>query len=114
MTAWQKWFVGAVAAPLCLVTVAGPVAASPKPGDNPKLDRALNDRAHKGGSSLSRVIVVLKDGADASDDFRKVHGRAGRNLSTVRFCTFRIASSKCLPIRTRSPACTSTAAPMPI
>ena len=83
VTAWQKWFVGAVAAPLCLVTVAGPVAASPKPGDNPKLDRALNDRAHKGGSSLSRVIVVLKDGADASDDFRKVHGRAGRNLPLV-------------------------------
>ena len=31
-----------------------------KPGDHPKLDRTLNDRANSGGTNTSRVIVVLK------------------------------------------------------
>ena len=50
---------------LALVSVLGgppPVMAAPGqgPGDHPKLDRKLNDRNGKGGTS--RAIILLKPG----------------------------------------------------
>jgi serine protease AprX len=61
--------------------MAAPAAA--KPGDHRKLDRKLNDRADRGGSGTSRVIVTLKPGWDASGDFRGVGGRLGRRLGLI-------------------------------
>jgi serine protease AprX len=75
--------VGGAAALLCLAGAAAPAAAKPKPGDHPKLDRKLNDRAERGGVHRSRVIVILKPGADGSADFRRINGRLGRRLSLL-------------------------------
>ena len=65
----------------CLLGMAAPVAA--RPGDHRKLDRKLNDRADRGGSGTSRVIVTLKPGWDASGDIRNVGGRLGRRLGLI-------------------------------
>src|SRR5512141_1007230 len=81
VTHWRRWLAGAAATLICLL---GPTAiASAGPGDHPKLDRKLNDRAKKGGASTSRVIVVLKPGWDASSDDKKVGGRLGRRLGLI-------------------------------
>src|SRR5512140_562164 len=72
---------GAAATLLCLIGPAG--VASAAPGDHPKLDRKLNDRAKAGGAGLSRVIVTLKPGWDASSDFKKVGGKLGRSLGLI-------------------------------
>jgi serine protease AprX len=71
---------GAATALLCLLGAAAPAAA--KPGDHYKLDRKLNDRADRGGSNTSRVIITLKPGWDGSNDFKQF-GRLGRKLGLV-------------------------------
>jgi serine protease AprX len=71
---------GAAAALLCLLGAAAPAAA--KPGDHYKLDRKLNDRAEKGGSNTSRVIITLKPGWDGSTDFKQ-YGKLGRKLGLI-------------------------------
>jgi len=71
---------GAAATLICLLGAAAPAAA--KPGDHYKLDRKLNDRAAKGASGTSRVIVTLKPGWDASNDFKR-YGRLGRKLDLI-------------------------------
>ncbi len=81
MTHWRKLTAGVAIALACLLGVAAPVAA--KPGDHRKLDRKLNDRANRGGSGTSRVIVTLKPGWDASGDFKSVGGRLGRRLGLI-------------------------------
>ena len=81
MTHWRKITAGAAIAIACLLGVAAPAAA--KPGDHHKLDRKLNDRADRGGSGTSRVIVTLKPGWDASGDVRNLGGRLGRRLGLI-------------------------------
>jgi len=71
---------GTAIAVACLLGAAAPVAA--KPGDHYKLDRKLNDRADRGGSNTSRVIITLKPGWDGSNDFKQ-YGRLGRKLGLV-------------------------------
>ena len=66
----------------CLSARGGRAAAA-KPGDHHKLDRKLNDRADRGGSGTSRVIVTLKPGWDASGDVRNLGGRLGRRLGLI-------------------------------
>ena len=80
MTQWRKLVAGAAATLICLLGAAAPAAA--KPGDHYKLDRKLNDRAAKGASGTSRVIVTLKPGWDASNDFKR-YGRLGRKLDLI-------------------------------
>ena len=63
--------------------LAPPNAAAAKPGDHPKLDRVLNDRAARAGSGKSRVIVTLRPGADVSGDIKKVGGKLGRRLGLI-------------------------------
>ena len=63
VTGWGRLVVGGAAVLLC--SIAATAAAAP--GANPKLDRALNDRADKASATLSRVIVILKPGTDATD-----------------------------------------------
>ena len=81
MTHWRKLTAGVAIALACLLGVAAPVAA--KPGDHRKLDRKLNDRANRGGSGTSRVIVTLKPGWDASGDFKSIGGKLGRRLDLI-------------------------------
>ena len=58
--------------------------ASPsKPDDDPKLDRKLNDRARVGGSGISRVIVTLVSGGDASEAYKSVGANRGRRLGII-------------------------------
>ena len=84
VTGWRQWVTGAAALAVCLTVGAAPAAAARgRAGDHPKLDRKLNDRAAQGDAHLSRVIVILKPGVDATDDFRKVGGRLGRRLGLV-------------------------------
>src|SRR3982751_6249354 len=78
---WRKFLAGTAVTLICLL--GGAASAAAAPGDHPKLDRTLNDRAAKGGSSTSRVIGMLKPGLDASADYRKVGGKLGRRLSLI-------------------------------
>ena len=68
---------------VCLFGFGPPNAAAAKPGDHPKLDRVLNDRAARAGSGKSRVIVTLRPGADVSGDIKKVGGKLGRRLGLI-------------------------------
>jgi serine protease AprX len=77
----RKFLAGTALTLVCLLGGAASVAA--RPGDHPKLDRKLNDRAAKGGSGTSRVIVMLKPGFDASADYRRVGGKLGRRLNLI-------------------------------
>src|SRR5258705_2384418 len=86
VTDWRKLTAGALAGAICLFGLTANVAAKPRndrPGDNPKLDRKLNDRANLGGSGNSRAIVVLKPGCDATLDYLKVGGKRGRRLGLI-------------------------------
>ena len=96
MTEWRKILAGALTASICLfgltaqVDAAGKADKAPrvndwsrKSSDHPKLDRKLNDRADKGGSGVSRVIVTLKPGADLGDAVGKLGGKRGRKLGIV-------------------------------
>jgi serine protease AprX len=96
---WRKHLAGAVIASFCLLGLtatadAGSAKGSPattprvkswdrKPTDHPKLDRKLNDRADKGGSGTSRVIITLKPGYDAGADILKLGGKRGRKLGII-------------------------------
>src|SRR3954471_7745805 len=77
----RKFLAGTALTLVCLLGATAVAAA--KPGDHPKLDRTLNDRSAKGGSSTSRVIVTLKPGFDASADYKKVGGKLGRRLNLI-------------------------------
>jgi len=70
------WFLALAAAPLCASSNKGS-------SDKDKLDSVLADRADKGSVGRSRVIVMLKKGADASDDVRKLGGNLGRRLPLI-------------------------------
>ena len=67
----------------------GPHAPKPvvnwgaKPTDHPKLDRKLNDRAEKGGSANSRVIVIHKAGVDLGSAYAKVGAKRGRKFDII-------------------------------
>src|SRR3954466_6862221 len=77
----RKFLAGTALTLVCLLGATAVAAA--KPGDHPKLDRTLNDRSAKGGSSTSRVIVTVKPGFDASADYKKVGGKLGRRLNLI-------------------------------
>jgi len=93
----RKILAGALTATICLFGLTGPVDAAAKrpgnaervhdwsrrPGDHPKLDRKLNDRADRGGSGTSRVIITLKPGYDLGDAVVKLGGKRGRKLDIV-------------------------------
>jgi serine protease AprX len=81
VTDWRKLTAGAAIALTCLLGVAASAAA--KPGDHHKLDRTLNDRANRGGSGTSRVIVMLNPGWDASGDYEKMGAKLGRRLGLI-------------------------------
>ena len=78
---WRKFLAGTAVTLICLLGATA--SAADRPGDHPKLDRKLNDRALKGGVSTSRVIVVLNPGLDASADYKKVGAKLGRRLSLL-------------------------------
>jgi len=78
---WRKFLAGTAVTLICLLGASASALA--KPGDHPKLDRKLNDRALKGGVSTSRVIVMLNPGLDASADYKKVGAKLGRRLGLI-------------------------------
>jgi serine protease AprX len=95
VTEWRKLLAGALTASICLFGLAATVAAKPKPatkavhnpqhpGDHPKLDRKLNDRAAGGGVQTSRVIVVMQPTCEASGDYAKLGVRRGRRLDLIK------------------------------
>ena len=77
---------GALTAFICLWGTAA--FAAPSPGDNPKLDRKLNDRANSGVVGTSRVIVVINPaskgpGAHGGPDYSKFGGQQGRHFDSI-------------------------------
>jgi serine protease AprX len=54
-----------------------------KPGDHPKLDKKLNERANQGGTGRSRAIVVLTPGCSIDADLFKAGGRKGLRLGVI-------------------------------
>ena len=72
--------VGLAVALVCFC-VGAATAVAAGPGDHPKLDKRLNDRAKKGGKS--RVIITLKPGWDASTEVRRGGGKLGRRLASI-------------------------------
>ncbi len=79
------WRVGLA---LALVSVLGgspPLMAAQGPGrgDDPKLDRKLNDRERNVKGGTSRAIIQLKRGWDASDEVVKRGGKVGRRLGLM-------------------------------
>src|SRR2546430_12515815 len=88
----RKFLAGTALTLVCLLGATASAAATP--GDHPKLDRKLNDRAAKGGSSTSRVIVMLKPGFDASADYKKVGGKLGRRLNLINGQVVELANNQ--------------------
>ena len=62
-----------------IVGLAAPAMA--KDSDRRKLDKTLTGRAGKSG--VSRVIITLKPGADASSEVKKLGGKVGRRLGLI-------------------------------
>jgi serine protease AprX len=97
VTNWRKLTAGTLAAAICLFGLAARADAGPgqngqgghghewdrKAGDHPKLDRKLNDRADGLGLGMSRVIIILKQGANADNDIRRFGGRGVRKLDII-------------------------------
>ena len=71
---------GLAAALVCALAGATPAYAG-RPGDHPKLDKQLNERASKGGKT--KVIVVLKPGWSADAEAKKLGGKLGRSLDLI-------------------------------
>jgi serine protease AprX len=68
---------------LCLTALVGLVSsAQASPGDHPKLDRELNQRANS-GVGQSRVIVTYKAGWDGSTEVKRLGGKLGRQLTLI-------------------------------
>src|SRR5262245_46407710 len=73
-----------LAATLVLALGGATPAFAARPGDHPKLDRFLNDRASKGSSNgKTQVIVILKPGWSADTESKRLGGRLGRNLDSI-------------------------------
>jgi serine protease AprX len=105
----RTWTAGALTTLLCLFGLTASVAAAPgsgshhrridpksvvtgldapayagrKPGDHPKLDRTLNDRANFGGVNTSRVIIMLTPGCSVDGDLLKIGGKKGRTFGVI-------------------------------
>ena len=75
-----------------------------KPGDHPKLDQKLNERANLGGTATSRVIVMLKPGCTVDNDLKLLGGKKGRSFSVIsgqvaevpNFVLRRLANNPCV------------------
>lgn len=71
---------GLAASLVCALAGATPAFAA-RAGDHPKLDKYLNERASKGGTT--RVIVILKRGWSADTAAKRLGGKLGRSLGLV-------------------------------
>jgi len=70
----------------CLFGFTADAAAKPgqgKEGSSAKLDRKLSERADRGGLGISRVIVMVKPGCDASKTYAKLGARQGRRFGII-------------------------------
>jgi serine protease AprX len=65
-----------------LVGFGAPGYAKDTPGDHPKLDKTLSERAAKGGGT-SRVIITFKPGWGEPDEVRKHGSKLGRKLRLI-------------------------------
>src|SRR5262249_52251259 len=105
----RKWTAGALSTLLCLFGLTASAAAASgttgpnrhvdpksvvtgldapeydgrKPGDHPKLDRQLNDRADFGGANTSRVVIVLQPGCSVDADLKKLGAKSGRSFGII-------------------------------
>jgi serine protease AprX len=126
----RKWTAGALGGVICLFGLTASVAAASasdkhhrridpksvvtglgapdyagrKPGDHPKLDQKLNERANLGGVGTSRVIVMLKPGCSVDNDLKQVGARKGRSFGSINgvaaevpnFVLRRLANTTCV------------------
>jgi len=68
---------------VCSLAGATPAFAD-RQGDNPKLDRFLNERASHGSSNgKTQVIVILKPGWSADTETKRLGGILGRSLDSI-------------------------------
>jgi serine protease AprX len=84
-------------ASICLFGFTADAAAKPGKSDkagHPKLDRKLNERAEKSGGSISRAIVVLNPGCDATLAYAKSNGRKGRRLGLINADVVEVPNSQ--------------------
>ncbi|HET7698103.1 MAG TPA: S8 family peptidase [Vicinamibacterales bacterium] len=87
MTRWRYKLAAALLASICLLGVTADAAATPGSsgnGGHPKLDKKLNDRAENApGGLMSRAIVVLYPGCDATKTYAKLNARKGRTFRII-------------------------------
>ncbi|HEV3485786.1 MAG TPA: S8 family peptidase [Vicinamibacterales bacterium] len=84
MIRWTGKYGGRLALTLVfLIGLSGPALAQllPVPGPHAKLDKILNERVNRPGSS--KVIVMLRPGSDVSAEVRRAGGKVGRKLSII-------------------------------
>ena len=82
MIRWQRNLSRGLLALALVAGLGGPALVKSGPSEKrDKLDKILQDRAGKGGTS--RVIVTLKTGADVSQDVKKLGGKFGRKLGLI-------------------------------
>src|SRR5205085_7835974 len=80
---WCSAWRGGLAMALVCSLAGATTAYAARPGDHPKLDRELNDRAAKGSSNgKTQVIVMLKPGWNADTDAKRLGGTLGRTLES--------------------------------
>jgi serine protease AprX len=80
---WKTVSARVVLTAALLASFGGPAIAAKGSGRDPqkKLDKVLNDRAGRAGSS--RVILELRPGADLSSEVKKLGGKPGRRLGLI-------------------------------
>ena len=96
MIRWRNNLAAALTASICLFGFTATAAAKPGKSDkggHPKLDRKLNDRSEKSGGLMSRAIVVLHPGCDASAVYAKLNGKKGRKLGLINADVVEIQNS---------------------
>ena len=82
MIRWETKFRGLAVAMIFALGAGVPAfAASKHQDDHPKMDRELNRRAGKLGTS--RAIVTLKPGWDATQEIKRLGGRIRRHLDLI-------------------------------
>ena len=98
MIRWDGKLTGVAIAAALVVGLAAPARAHSD--DGAKLDKILAGRAGKPGKS--RVIIIVKPGADAGDEVHKLGGKMGRRLRLIHGHAIELPNSAIRELARRS------------